>query len=330
MSVTPDAQPAVTGGRPAPSGTARTWLTAPHRGLTGLATIRLAGRPLWLLVLAAVGAALLVQVGLIRWGTPSDEHAYWLAARRLIEGLPLYDQHATIVTPYAYLYPPVLAQVLVPVALVVPGALFSAGWTVGMLLALWWLAGKDVVRALACVAFLPVASEFWSRNIHLFLAVLVVVGIRALPGAYAAGAAIKVSPGLGLVWSAARGRRREAATVMGVGLVILIASVALAPDQWLGWIDFLRAQDPFVPSSIVPLSFPLRAILGLLVAIVAARVPGWRGEVGLVAAITIALPSLWFTGLSLLVASVPLYRTRHPGLSPSAQAASGRDEDATR
>lgn len=280
-------------------------------GRSGWLSIHVAGHPIWLLVLAAIGAALLVQVGLTRWGTPSDEHAYWLAARRLIEGEALYDFGATIVTPYAYLYPPILAQVLAPVAWFVPSDLFSALWTVGMLVALWWLAGRDVVRALACVTFLPVAMEFWFRNIHLFLAVMVVVGLRAAPAALTAGAAIKVSPGLALPWFLLRGRRRESIIMAGTGLAILLVSVLVAPDQWSAWFDYMRAQDPFVPSSFLPLPFPVRAAVGLLIAILSARLTGWRGEVGLVVAIVIALPSLWFTGLSLLIAVVPLYRMRH-------------------
>ena len=105
-----------------------------------------------------------------------------MAARRIIDGLPLYDPAATIVTPYAYLYPPPLAQALVPVALVVPSWLFSVLWTAGMGVALWWLAGRDIIRAFALIAFLPVAVEFWFRNVHLFLAVLVVIGLRGRPG----------------------------------------------------------------------------------------------------------------------------------------------------
>ena len=49
-------------------------------------------------------------------------------------------------------------------------------WLMG--LALFWLAGRDVLRTLALVAFPPVAVEFWFRNVHLFLAVLVVLGLR--------------------------------------------------------------------------------------------------------------------------------------------------------
>lgn len=273
-------------------------------------TRTVAGRPVWLLVLAAIGGALLVIVAVTRWATPSDEHAYWLAARRIIEGQPLYDPAATIITPYAYLYPPPLAQLMVPIALVVPAWLFSAGWTALMGLALWWLAGRDVIRALALVAFLPVAIEFWFRNVHLFMAVLLVLGLRHSSAWLAAGTAIKPSPGLGLIWLALRGRWRDSAVMAGVGLALLVGSVAIAPDQWRDWLAYLGAQDPFAQSAFFGTPFPIRAAVAVGMTVIAARLPSWRGELLFVAAATLALPSLWFTGLSLLAATVPLYRTR--------------------
>jgi Glycosyltransferase family 87 len=263
-------------------------------------------RPLWLLLLAAIGASLLLVTAMARWGAPSDEHAYWLAARRLIEGQPLYDPAATIVTPFAYLYPPPLAQAMVPVAAVVPSWLFSVGWTVLMALALFWLAGRDVIRALALVAFPPVAVEFWFRNVHLFLAVLVVLGLRRASAAFAVGAAIKVSPGLGIPYQAVRGEWRNAAIATAVGAAMLAISVVLSPDAWRAYVDFALSVDPLQQSSFVAVPLPIRAAAGLAVALVAARLPRWAGDPLLVVAVTLALPSLWFTGLSLLVGIVPL------------------------
>jgi hypothetical protein len=265
-----------------------------------------AKRPLWLLVLAAAGASLLLVVAMARWGAPSDEHAYWLAARRLIEGQPLYDPTATIVTPFAYLYPPPLAQALVPVAAIVPSWLFSAGWTVLMGLALFWLAGRDVLRALALVAFPPVAVEFWFRNVHLFLAVLVVLGLRRASWAFAIGAAIKISPGIGIPYLAVRGQWAKAAIAAAVGAVLLTISVLLNPDAWRAYVEFALSVDPLQQSSFVAVPLPIRAAVGLVVAVIAARMPRSVGDPLLVVAVTLALPSLWFTGLSMLVAIVPL------------------------
>jgi hypothetical protein len=264
------------------------------------------GRSIWLILAASIGASLLLVVALARWGAPSDEHAYWLAARRLFEGQPLYDPTVTIITPFAYLYPPPLAQVLVPVAAVVPDWLFSVGWTVLMGLALFWLAGRDVLRALALIAFPPVAVEFWFRNVHLFLAVLVVLGLRRASGWFAVGAAIKVSPVLGVPYLAVRGRWRDAAIATGIGLAMLVASVLISPDAWRAYLAFVLSTDPLQQSSFVAVPLPVRGAVRILLALVAGRLPRHLGDPLLVVAVTLALPSLWFTGLSLLVAVVPL------------------------
>ncbi len=264
------------------------------------------GRSIWLILAAAIGASLLLVVALARWGAPSDEHAYWLAARRLFEGQPLYDPTVTIITPFAYLYPPPLAQALVPIAAVVPDWLFSIGWTVLMGLALFWLAGRDVLRALALIAFPPVAVEFWFRNVHLFLAVLVVLGLRRASGWFAVGAAIKVSPVLGVPYLAIRGRWRDAAIATGIGLAMLVASVMISPDAWRAYLDFVLSTDPLQQSSFVAVPLPIRGVAGIVLALVAGRLPRRLGDPLLVVAVTLALPSLWFTGLSLLVAVVPL------------------------
>ena len=85
-----------------------------------------------LLALAAIGGCLLLVVAANRWGSPQDEHAYWLAGQRLLAGAPLYDPTATAVTPYAYWYPPPLAQVMAPISAVLSiksTCQFSWAWT---------------------------------------------------------------------------------------------------------------------------------------------------------------------------------------------------------
>jgi hypothetical protein len=273
--------------------------------------------PWWVIGLAVIGGILLVVVAFYRWGTPADEHAYWLAADRLLHGQPLYDPAATLITPYAYLYPPPLAQVLVPVAAIVPSWLFDAAWTVAMGLALWWLAGRDILRTLALVAFPPVAAEFWFRNINLFLAVMVVLGLRRWAGWFAIGAAIKVSPGLGIPYIALRGRWRDAAIATGVGIAILVVSIVLSPSDWQAYISFLVDRGPTENASFLPVPFLVRALIAAGIVVVASRLDQRRGDVLCVVAITLALPSLWFAGLSVLVAVVPLSRATLPSLAPS-------------
>jgi glycosyl transferase family 87 len=264
-----------------------------------------------LIALAAIGGAFLVIVAVNRWAVPSDEHAYWLAARALLEGRPLYDPNATPVTPYAYWYPPVVAQVLAPVALVLPSDLFSVAWTVLLFGCLFYLADRRILVMLALIAFPPVAVELWFRNIHLVLAVLVVAALRGGPDGrpwlWPVGAAIKLAPGLGIAWLAARERWRAFAIAVGVGFAILAVSVVLSLPAWRDWIGIAMSRGPNDGSSLLPIPYLYRAIAGLVLALAAGRLRTPIGEILLVVAITVALPTLWTTGLSLLIAIVPIW-----------------------
>jgi hypothetical protein len=262
--------------------------------------------PLGLIVLAALGAVLLVVVATTRWASPNDEHAYWLAGQRLLNGMPLYDPNASSITPFAYWYPPVVAQAIAPISAVVPSEAFSWAWTGVVLGCLLYLAGGRPLVALALVAYLPVATELGFRNVHLILAVLIVLAIRRWPMLFAVGAAIKIAPGLGIVYLAARGRWRDAVIAALVGVAILGVSVALAPRAWGDFVDILSARGPGDASSFVPIPYIVRALAGLALAVVAGRLEPRIGEPLLVVAIMVALPTLWFTALSTLVAVVPL------------------------
>ncbi len=287
-----------------------------------------------LIVLAAIGAVLLVVVATNRWAVPSDEHAYWLASQRLLHGQPLYDPSATIVTPYAYWYPPVLAQVLAPVAAILPSEAFTAAWTVLLLVCIWFLGGRTLLGGLALIAFLPVAVELWFRNIHLVLAVMVVLGLRRWPALFAVGASIKLAPGLGIVYLAARGRWRDAGLATAVGIAILVVSVALSPDAWRQFVEILTARGAGETNGFLAVPYFVRAIVGIALAIVAGRLRPALGEPLLVVAMTVALPTLWFTALSMLAAIAGLLTFRSPEAapvtSPTAPAATSSDTLAAR
>ena len=201
-----------------------------------------------------------------------------------------------------------LAQLLVPVVLVLPAGAFTAAWTALMLGCLWWLADRRVLVALAMVAFPPVAIEFWFRNVHLVLAVLVVLAVRR-GWLFSVAASIKLAPGLGIVWLIAAGQRREAGTAIVVGAAILAVSLLVSPDAWRDWVSIAVARGPGDEASFLPIPYLVRAVAGLALALVAGRAPApWSG-VGLVVAVTIALPTLWMTAFSLLIATVPLWRS---------------------
>jgi Glycosyltransferase family 87 len=276
-------------------------------------------------MLAVIGGCLLLIVAVTRWGIPSDEFAYWLAGQRLLAGEPLYDPSATPGTPYAYFYPPPLAQVLAPLTAFVPDAVYVAAWTVLLLLCLWWTAGRQVLVALALVAFIPVAVELWYRNIHLVLVVLIVLGLRRSSAWLAVAAAIKGAPALALVYFLVARRYRDAFVMGGVGLAMLIVSIALSPGAWRQFLDVIVADAAGVGASIVPIPFAARATAAVVIVIIAGLVArrasapaggqsltsdSRAGEALLVVALVLANPTFWVTSLSLLIAIVPLWRSK--------------------
>ena len=290
------------------------------------------------IVLAAIGASLLVIIATTEWTHFNDEHAYWLAGARLAAGQPLYDLAAAPNTPFAYWYPPPLAQAMAPLTTFVGADVFSFAWTVLLLACLWWLAGRDVLLALALVAFLPVAVELRVRNVHLVMAVLVVLALRRSWLFWIPAAALKITPVLGVAYLAAAGRWRDAAKVSVVGLAVLGVSWLLAPGAWREFLDVVGARAGTDGGSLLPIPFPIRFAAGAALAVFAGLLAAGRvgpvrrmgegdavgdarsrrvAEVLLIVGLTIANPTLWMTAFSLLVAIVPLWRSAHSPARPT-------------
>jgi hypothetical protein len=276
--------------------------------------------PIGLVVLAAVGLALLAVIAAFEWTHLNDEYAYWQAGARLWAGQPLYDAAAAPNTPYAYWYPPPLAQVMAPLTAVLSADVFAVLWTALLLACLWWLGGRNVLVALALIAFLPVAVELRVRNVHLLIAVLAVLALRRSSLFWIPAIALKITPILGVVYEAASGRWREAAKVAAVGLVVLAASVVMAPVAWREFLDVVGARAGTDGGSLFPaIPFAVRLAAGVALAVVAGRLAAraaaqggsaGRAESLLIVALVVANPTLWATAFSMLVAIVPLWRSR--------------------
>lgn len=145
--------------------------------------------------------------------------------------------------------------------------------------------------------------------------VLLVLGIRRWSGFYAIGASIKFAPALGIVCLVVRRRWREAAVAVGVGLGILIVSYALNQGAWAQFIDFTLSRGTLDESGFVAIPYAVRLGRRAGVALVAGLPVSPRvGEAVLVVAVTIALPTLWFTALSTLSA---LYLVLRPAKVPA-------------
>jgi hypothetical protein len=289
---------------------------SPHMWFEPLTASRLVGGrrfpPPVLVLLAGIGAVFLIVVATTSWSVGSDELAYWRGAERLLAGGPLYDPAAVANTPYAYWYPPPLAQVLAPLTPFISPDAFTVAWTVLLLACLWWLGGRDPLVALALIAFLPVAVELRTRNVHLILAVLIVLALRRSSFFWIPAAALKIAPVLGGVYLLAAGRVREALVVGVAGAAVLVGSFLLAPEAWREFIEVVGLRAGTDGGSLVAVPFALRFAVGALLAAVGGRVGGTRGEILLVVGVTVANPTLWATAFSILIAIVPLLRSPQP------------------
>jgi len=290
---------------------------------------RVPGPFLLLVALATVGAVLLAVVVVTAWPIYGDEQAYWGAAQRLVHGEALYDVQAPPNTPYAYWYPPVLAQVLAPFTLVVSPEAFTILWTLLLVGCVWVLAGRNTLVALACVAFLPVALELRVRNVHLLIALFMVLALRRSWAFWIPAAALKLAPVLGAVYLFAAGRRREGWLVVGVGVIVAGLSFLISPEAWVDFAAVAVGRGVSDGGTFLPVPYPLRLAVGAGLAAIAGRWGGQRGEVALVAAITLASPTLWANAFSQLLAILPLIR-RPAGDSAASGAPAGgaRDEPA--
>lgn len=244
-----------------------------------------------------LGAAfvLLRLLNLPPWDQSVDAYAYWTTRTGVFYGQSAFGAMG------AYLYSPAWAQLLAPLVLLA-WPLFNAIWTTINLATYWSLVGR---LALPLLLFLPFPFEIVSGNVHLLYALAIVIGFR-YPAAWALMLLTKITPGVGLVWFAARREWRSLAIALGVTAVIAAVSFLLAPDAWHGWVDTLRqnAGGPGpTPGWYVPI--PLLVRLPIAVVIVA-----WGGLTDrrwtVPVAVVIGMPVIWLNSLAVLAALVPL------------------------
>jgi alpha-1,2-mannosyltransferase len=277
------------------------------------------GRRLGLIVLAAVGASLLAVIAALYWSEPNDALAYWLAGQRIVGGGPMYASGEAAFAPYAYHYPPPLAQILAPLTVIIPTLAYLIVYRALEMLVTWDLAGRRMLPMLALIAVLPVAVELRFENVHLFVALGIVVALRRWPWLFAVGAVVKLSPGLGVVYLLCRRRWRDALIASATGLVIAGASWTIAPNLWREWLDSVLGRADAIGNSLLPVPYLARAIAGLALTVAGGAIGRRRGELVLVAGITVANPGLAVNGLAVLAAALPIWLAGPAGVGDQAE-----------
>ena len=236
------------------------------------------------------------------WRGPStDGLVYW----GVNPGDPYHG--ATVGGTNAYRYSPAFAQLFSLVGRL-PRDVFIVGWTLFIGSVAIWLARPWPAALL--VLLLPVSQDLIVGNIHVLTAGAIVLGFR-WPGLWAFVLLTKVSPGIGLVWFAARREWRSLLIAVGVTSLIVAVSFALAPGPWGEWIDLLRRDGRNEATRLIPR------------VMVAVGICAWgaltnrRWTVPLAA--TIALPVIWSDAFAMLLGCVALGRERSPAATQLAQ-----------
>jgi hypothetical protein len=255
-----------------------------------------------MLVLGLVLAGIVVVAGVAAaepfdpdsYGPGQDARAYWAA--------PMQDPYApsSVGQESAYLYSPAFLQVMAPLRLL-PWPSFLGLWMVVLLAVLLWLSGPLLFAPLIVLAF----PELWGGNITILLAATIVLGFGRA-GAWAFALLTKVTPGLGVLWFAARRDWRAMLEVAVVTGAIVAVSALAAPHLWAEWVALLRSStgSSTVPGSL-PLPLVLRLPLAALVIVWAAKGDRrWLLPVG----VLLAMPVIWWGSFALLAASVALRR----------------------
>jgi hypothetical protein len=208
----------------------------------------------------------------------------------------------------SYLYPPPFLQLLAPAG-ALPWPIFMFGWT-----ALLTAAGVSLLRRVpqGYRSMLPLlvvlaGADIWAGNINLLLAYGAVLGLT-VPAAWAGLTLTKVTPGIGALWLAFRGLWPEFGLAVLVTLGAAAVSFIAAPQLWGEWLALMFGEDA---GGAYAASIPVPLFLRLPLAVATLWWAARTDRVWLVpCACLLALPVIWFNGLSLLLGSVALLEAR--------------------
>jgi hypothetical protein len=230
-----------------------------------------------------------------------DAYAYWALDPESPYRLPNSDLGA-------FLYPPPMVRVFA-LAANLSWPQFWLLWMGILGATALWLGGR---RAVFVLAFPPVALELYFGNVNLLIAAAIALGVR-YPATWAFVLLTKATPGVGLLWFAARREWRSLAIALGVTTGIVALSFVVDAQLWSAWFAALGRDAGADLGG--PLASPLwlRLPIAALLVVWGARTDRpWTVP----AAATLALPVVWIAAISILTAALAIGR---PELRPEFQ-----------
>jgi len=167
----------------------------------------------------------------------ADAQAYYAAATRLNHGEPLYPSNVDPSTPLVYLYPPLLAVLLRPLALL-PYHVFALAWEAIVLASFVLLIRQLRPGFWGWIAIgilgVPIGWALSVGQAHVPLTLLLAIG---QPWSVALAANLKIFPALVALWWLGRRDYESFIAFLGYMLVIGLLQMALEP---MGTFAFLR------------------------------------------------------------------------------------------
>jgi hypothetical protein len=252
---------------------------------------RPAARVLRVLLIAAAGVGLLAGIAItaahLRTDPLADVRAYYDAGARLNAGQPLYPTGADTNTAGFYRYPPLLAIVFRPLALL-PYEVVALLWGAAMVVAFALTVRRIGIRENTLIAMgilaLPIGWSLAIGQAQVLVTLLMTLGN---PVMIALAANLKLFPALLGLWWLGRRDLRNVALLAGWGLGLLGLQFILEPQAT---IDFFRVTtleqvgevNNLSPYALSPLLWLVLVAVGALVTLRLARTRwGWAAAVAL-------------------------------------------------
>lgn len=245
-----------------------------------------------------------------------DIHAYYEAAQRLNAGLPLYAAQGDVNSPLYYFYPPLVAILFRPLALL-PFEAAAIAWEIAMAAALGatlWLRGLRRRRTWIAVCMLagPISWSITVGQAQVLVTLLLTLGN---PAAVALAAQIKLFPALVALYWVGRRDWHSLGRFAAWSVALILAQLVLEPNGSIAFLGttnggLVGQVNNLSPYAISPILWAGLVIVGFIATLrLAPTRAGWAMAISYS---VLATPRLLEYVLMSLLAAIPPNREDGP------------------